>query len=553
MLPTAVANHRQRLPIPVRQMDPEARKEYERERKRRQRSAKKQDELAAKVEADRALLIIPDAIADFAWGLRVPSGRLAGERFRLQDWQTQFLAGAFAEGVVEAGLSVARKNGKSGLVAAILLAHFYAPLRVPGWRGIVTSMTGRLGAELWHAMESIARASQLEGLTFTRSPLPGRVSGPEDCRLDFLAADRATGHALGADLAVIDEAGLMQENQRGLFNAVLSATSGRDGRLLCISILGDGPMFRELRQRGKAKEPGVFWQEHAASPTAALDDEDAWAAANPGLGTIKGRAYMEHAARRALASPSDQAAFRAYDLNQPQSPERELIVSVTDWARCTVSEEELPRRDGPCCLGVDIGGSSSMTAAVAYWPRSHRLEVWGAFPAHPDLRERGQSDGVGGLYVRMQDAGELSTYPGRVTDVAAFFESCANRLAGETVRMAADRYRRAEVEQAMADAGLTWPVEWRGRGHSHTADGSADVRAFQKQALSGRIKTVRSLMMEQAIAQSSVVRDAAGNPKLSKATAMGRIDALQAGVLAAGLGARAPSLFGGGAYLGTVE
>ena len=119
-----------------------------------------------------------------------------------------------------------------------------------------------------------------------------------------------------------------------------------------------------------------------------------------------------------------------------------------------------------------------------------------------------------------------------------FLDDCALRLAGERATMAADRYRRAEVSEAMSQAALGWPVAWRGQGHSHTADGSRDVRAFQRLVLAGQWRGQRSLLMEQAIAQSSITRDASGNPKLLRAKSTGRIDALQAAVLAAGMGER---------------
>ena len=58
--------------------------------------------------------------------------------------------------------------------------------------------------------------------------------------------------------------------------------------------------------------------------------------------------------------------------------------------------------------------------------------------------------------------------------------------------------------------------------------------------------------MEAAIRDSAIARDAAGNPKLDKHRQKGRIDALQAGVLSLGMGARA--LVGGGkmAYHGLI-
>ena len=243
---------------------------------------------------------------------------------------------------------------------------------------------------------------------------------------------------------------------------------------------------------------------------------------------------MADRARQALMSSADQSSFRAHDLNQPQSPTRETIVSVTDWDKC--EEENPPERDGVCVVGFDAGGSVSMTAAAAIWPASGRLECWAALPATPDLQQRGQADGCGRLYQRMHDAGELVTYGGRVTPVVEFIQGMADRLAGQRViACGADRFRRAEVLEGFERAGVTWPLVWRGQGASSTADGSHDVRAFQRAVLRGWLQCAPSLLMQRAIAESSVVRGTSGNPKLDKARFMGRIDALQSAVIAAGL------------------
>ena len=464
--------------------------------------------------------------------LLVPSGPLAGEPFEIRRWQASFLRLALAEGVREAGLSVARKNGKSGLIAALVAGHLAGPLNRRGWRAAVVSLNHQLSLELREAVAGLVAASGLAGVELQRAV----IYGHRGSRVDFLAADRATGHALGLDLAVVDEAGLLLERDRPLWNAMLTSTSGRDGRLVAISIRGEGPMFGELAER--ADDPAVAWVEYAAREDAALDDPAAWAAANPGLaGGIKSRRYMADMARRALAVPAEQPSFRAYDLNLPQEPSREMIVSVRDWQACVV--ERLPARGGDCFLGLDIGGSSSMTAAVAYWPATGRLEAWGAFPGTPDLRTRGEADGVGGLYERMRTRGEIAVYPGRVTDAVRFIEDAANRLAGESVACcSADRYRREEVRDAMMGSGVRWPMAWRGQGAGHSAHGSADVRGFASEVQGGHVATLRNLMLEHAIAVSSVKRDPSGNPKIERAHEKGRNDALQAGVLALGLGAR---------------
>ena len=493
------------------------------------------------------------AAAVAAWAtatLQVPAGLLRGQPFALGDWQVDWLRGALAPGIREAGLSVARKNGKSGLVAALVLAHLVGPLRRPAWRAVVCSLTGNLAKELRRQVEEIARASGLydaeaaaasrpptgDRIASYQTPQPGRIVGP-DGDVTCLAADKATGHAVGADLAIVDEAGLLQEKHRDLWNAMQSCMSGRAGRLLAISIRGDGPMFTELAAR--QADPAVHWVEYAAPDGGALDDPATWAAANPGLASgIKSLEHMQDRARAVAASPLDQASFRAHDLNLPQSPSRELLCDPDDWRACEVSTPaELPPRDGSCVVGFDLGYNESMSAVFAYWPGTSRCEVWVAFPEVPDLATRGRADGIGGIYVQMHERGELRLYPGRVVPVGAFFAEVARALDGETVTAAAaDSCRRAEAEQALADAGVVWPVTWRANAAGGTAghDGSHDVRAFQRAVIQREIRCVASLVMRQAIKETDVKRRGMGHPSLGRHRTRGRIDAVAAAILAVG-------------------
>ena len=152
-----------------------------------------------------------------------------------------------------------------------------------------------------------------------------------------------------------------------------------------------------------------------------------------------------------------------------------------------------------------------MTACVAVWPGTGRMEVWGAFPGEPDLLARGQADGCGGDYLLMAQRGELRTYAGRITPVAEFLTDCAARLEGQSVIVCgADRFRQAEIITELQKAGIRWDIEWRGTGASATADGSHDVRAFQRKVIAGRIRIGENMMMESAVKASRVGYDTRG-------------------------------------------
>ena len=497
--------------------------------------------------AKRKAVVLPDlhpwpddpaqAVAEWSRDkLLVPAGHpLAGSPLVLPAFGVKFLRDVFSHR--ESLLCIARKNAKSAIVAVLLLAHLVGPLRRAGWRAGVGSINRGKAGELVAQMEAITAASSLSGLKFYRTPAPGRVQGP--CGgVDILAADRGAGHASGFDLAVIDEIGLLQERDRAFVAGLRSSTSAKDGRFVSLSIHGDGPFVPEILDR--RGDPALAVHHYTAPESCPLDDPVAWEAANPGLGTIKSCDYMADEARRVLACPADQAHYRAHELNQPQELTRSMLVSVSDWKACVVPDEgALPPRSGGAFLGFDLGGSSSMTSAVAVWT-SGRMETWAALPAVPNLRDRGKADGVGSIYERMADRGELKTYPGRVTDVGAFLRDVADE-AGPVRRAGADRYRMAEGLQALEAARVRWPMVWRGTGASSRADGSHDVRAFQRAVISGRLRCVESLLMAAAIKETTIRTDEAGNPALYKARARGRIDVVQAGVIACGLAELAPA------------
>ena len=490
---------------------------------------------------------VGDPVAWIEQVLLVPSGPLRGRPFRLGEWQRRFIEESMAPGIRESGLCVARKNGKTGLVGAIVLAHLAGPWNRPDWRGLVASLNADLAIELRTAVTMMAELSGVS-VRMLKSPRPGILYGLQGASCQFLATDKGTGHAKGADLAIIDEAGLMPESQRPVWNAMLSSTSGRDGRLMCISILGDGPMMADLRDR--RQDRAVCWHGYTTGPADDPTDRATWAKANPGLQDgIKSEAYMVDMARRAAASPADMAAFKAYDLNAPGAPDRLMLVTMEQWAG---AKEPPAPRAGPCTLGVDLGGSASMTAAAAYWWETGRMEVWCAFPGVPDLRARALADSVGNRYERMAEAGELWVYPGvRTTPVKEFLTDVLNALQGEDVAaIVADRYRQSEAQDVYAAADVRAPAVWRGQGW---ADASHDVRAFQRAVIGSKLQVGPHLAMESAIAESALAIDPAGNAKLDKARARGRIDCASAAVLAAGEAERrAARPQGGGGYWGIV-
>ena len=506
--------------------DPNAERMAARERQRRYRARQR----AAKPKAPVVVLPGPapgDPVGELAsWAaatLKVPPGHpLAGQPMALPAFAEDFLRAGW--GAHESALCVARKNAKSAVCAVLALGHLVGPLRTPGWRGAIASVSKEKASELRGQVAAIAEASGLD-LRIRRAPYPGKIESATGA-LEVLSSDRTAGHSSSFDLVIVDETGLLPERSRELLAGLRSSVSGKGGRIVHISVRGDSPLFAEV-----LSNPATVAHVYAAPEGAAIDDESAWEAANPGLGTIKQRAYLRAEVERIRGAPGDEPSFRAFDLNQNLDPTREMILSPDDLRRCFTDDP--PPREGRCFLGFDFGEATSSTAACAVvWPATGRLETWQAFGDTPSLVERQRRDSA--PYVAMEARGELRTYPGRIVRLEMFLADLQADLAGcRVAAAAADSYKDSEVRDFLDRAAVRWPIEFRRVGAGK--DGGRDVRAFQRLVMQGRFAMAENLSLATAISKSTLRRDGNGNPAIDRAKANGRIDVLSAAVIAAGL------------------
>lgn len=485
-----------------------------------------------------------DRAAWFLERLDVPEGPLAGTQLRLAPFQRQFLDGALDPANDVAALSIGRGNAKSALSAGVALAHLLGITDSQPRRDIIIAAKTRDQARTcWQFAASFCLSlpdDYQAQLTFRRSPrLEIEYDGDGGGHvIRAIAADGKAALGSGPTLVLMDERGHWPLDRGDELEAALMTGLGkRGGKALLISTSAPDdahPFSRWLDQ----PPPGTYVQEHRPQPGLPADDRDSIILANPGAehGVGASLEWLEAAARRAIArGGSTLTNFRLYHRNERVSGEsRDVLLTVDEWLK--VEAERLPPRSGPVVIGLDLGGSASMTAAAFYWPETGRLEVHGWFPSSPPLLDRGQIDGVGDRYDRMAERGELSTLGAATVPVAAWVAAVMRRIEGETVAaICADRFKSAELTEAFAAAGVTVRVIWRGFGWR---DGSEDIDRFRRAIFDGNVTCAESLLMRSALADAVCLRDPAGNLKLAKGRSMGRIDPAAAAVLAVAEGAR---------------
>ncbi|MBN8630723.1 MAG: hypothetical protein J0L76_07700 [Rhodobacterales bacterium] len=465
----------------------------------------------------------------------VPAGPSRGEPLTLLPFQLAFLRDHLADDP-DGGpryrttvLSTPRKNGKTATVGALILGYMCpgSPLFIPGFRGAVTAPSVVHAQIVGNQVIDILEASGVNpGISFVRSPLPGVLHGPRGGKLQFLSGTRNSGHGLDIDLGIVDETGLLPNSNESLQN-VFDAVGARNGRVILTGTQGDNPHFRAILERPDARTAVHLY---AADLSDDVSDPGVWAASNPGLGSIKSVSFMRDAFEKAEKSGS-LTEFRVWQTNQPLSPSRQLLIEYGTLQRAYDPTAQ-PIPDEPCFVGLDLGGSAAMTAAVIVYKESCVIRALAAFPGEGDLdlAQRGKRDGVGNLYVSLAESGELFETSGAITDIAEFLSRLRDEIGTHPVAsISGDRYRHAEFLMAMARAKVDWPLITRGTGPK---DGDNDIRATRRLFLSGKAKLKRSLLIEAAIAETDVKVSTTGAMQIDRSHRNARIDVAQALCLA---------------------
>ena len=491
--------------------------------------------------------------------LTVSEGQFAGMPIELYDWEIDFVKGVLENQT--SALTVARGNGKTTLVAALGLIAFIGCLS--RWRGqvlIVASSLNQGKLSFDHIMCFMA-----EMLETVELPGGQGVLRPKDLRwkvhnnthicmiedrltqsnLIVLGSDAKRAHGRAPHMVIADEPAKWVDNNGRKMFAALKTSLGKQYASKMV-VLGTRPEERD-HWFGRMCDDGLdvdYVQNHSCK----MGDDDDFSEesinkANPSLKHMPDLAMaLEKERMAAMKGGEALTLWRALRLNMgtPETEAVQKLVSVENWdAVC--QPDMIKRRSGPVAVGIDLGSGISMSCAALYWPDTGRLEAYGAFPAEPDLFQRGRDDIVGERYVRMFERGELSLFPGRATNNGAFLSKIfEEKLKGEIILgTIADRYKKLDMEQAIQSSGLSFSIvrlQWRAVGRG--PDGSADIRAFRRAVMSLEVNCDKSLMMESAIAESVVKPDHNGNEALDKARHNGRNDAVQAAVLAVGLGQR---------------
>ncbi len=478
--------------------------------------------------------------------LRVPEGPLHGQPFALAPFQERFIRGVLASDVMTAMLSVGRGQGKSMLSAALALAHVMGVSDDQPRRQVIIAARvkeqARISWEYVQAIVGLLPEEEQALFTFRQAPrLEISYEGAGGGMIRAVAADAKNLLGLSPTLIIEDEFGHWHPEKGMQLHAALETSAGKRRAKMVIISTSASDDAHPFSQMLDTPPPQSFIIECRAPLGQPADDLDGIRLANPGseYGIGPSLDWLQAQARVAIQRGGQAlTGFRLYSLNQRVSDVgKAQLLTPDEWKACEVSDDDLPPREGDCIIGLDLGGSRSMSAVALFWPQTGRLEVQGAFAQKPGLADRGEADGVKDRYLRMADRGELVTSGESTVQVGPWLRQVWAELVqdADVKALCCDRYRQAELLDALAAAGIRVPVVFRGQGFR---DGGQDVEGFRKAVFDGEVITRPSLLLRSAAEDALVVMDDAMNAKLTKARSLGRIDAIAASILAVAEGMR---------------
>ncbi|MYA99314.1 MAG: hypothetical protein F4118_10580 [Acidimicrobiaceae bacterium] len=481
------------------------------------------------------------AIAAYLPGLDISQGALAGKPFHVQPWQRRFLHGAFKDGVAEAALTVARGAGKTTFLAGVALAHLEADgVKQPGSEITVVCSTVQQGQILFdHILRFLGARQCNYKIKHSQQVMQITPKGLDSTTVRVLGSNPGALHGAAPSLILADELAQWAPNKAP---RMLSALRTGLGKIPGSKMITLGT---RAEMAGTPFEESIRLADYRAVYSAGKDDPPfrirTWRKANPslradGFGELVNK-YRKDAAK-ARASAQFMQAFKALRLNMGVPDTLyDYVLDVDSFKRTIRPRIKIEQ---PYILGVDLGSTAAMSAVAAYSIPTGCLDVVAAFPNQPPLIEREITDGVQGLYRKMEARGELFTSGGHVVPVVTILETALARW-GAPAKMVVDRWRLGELVDALQQ--INFPsagLVTRGQGFK---DGGEDVHLFRRECLAGNVRTQESLLLTSAISEARTVSDPAGNQKLSKNSeggrrSRGRDDALAAAIIAVAEGAR---------------
>lgn len=467
----------------------------------------------------------------------VSEGDLIGKPIKLEPFQRDFIFSVYDNpvGTRRGFLSIARKNAKTATIACLLLAHIVGPEAVQNSRIISGAMSRDQAAEVYnYASKMIGLSPDLLKLTRIIPSKKMIIGLARNVEYMAVSAEGKTAHGKSPVLAILDEVGQVRGPQSDFVDAIITAQGAYDNAML-FAISTQAPNDNDLfsiwlDDARSSKDSRIVCHVYEADKEADVMDSKAWYAANPALGKFRSLKDVEEQAERASRMPSFEPTFRNLVLNQ-RVEMAAPFVSKSVWMANAEPVNEDVFFDAPVYVGLDLSAKNDLTAMVLMAFDGQKWHVKSYFwTPEKGIFDRAKRDRA--PYDVWRDQGFIRAIPGASIDYEAVAREIADILDGMHVQAVAfDRWRIDLIKKELTDIGVEIPLVEFGQGFRDMAPA---IDNLETMLLNEQIAHGANPVLTMCMANAKIEQDAAGNRKLNKQKATGRIDGAVALVMAAG-------------------
>lgn len=460
---------------------------------------------------------------------------------RLRPWQREIVCGIYDSPTRRALISFGRKNAKTTLSALLLLLHTCGPEARQNSQLYSAAQSRDQAALLFSLAAKIVRLSpDLRQYVVVRDTAK-QLACPELGTLyRALSAEASTAYGLSPVFVVHDELGQVKGPRSELYEALETAAGAQESPLsIVISTQAptDADLLSVLIDDAKTgADPKVKLWLWTADDAADPFDEATIRQANPAFGDFLNATEVLDQAASAKRMPAREASYRNLVLNQRINVSSPFI-SRAVWEACCGEVDEAVFGGG-AWIGLDLSSRNDLTALVMVGK-----DDAGAWHVHAEffapevgVHDRAHRDRV--PYDVWARDGLLTLTPGASVDYAYVAKRLCDLADDFDVReIAFDRWRIDILKTELARMDRDLPLVPFGQGFK---DMTPALDTLEHALIEGRVRHGGNPVLRMCAANAVATRDPAGNRKLDKVKATGRIDGLVAMAMAFGRAAVGP-------------
>jgi phage terminase large subunit-like protein len=266
-----------------------------------------------------------------------------------------------------------------------------------------------------------------------------------------------------------------------------------------------------------------------------FEDEKCWHKANPSLRFgLPGLRYLREQVTQARGMPGKASIVRRLNFCQWVEAESPWISGET-WFGCQDEGFDRAKLLGRRCWGgLDLSSTQDLTALVLLFEPTKDDPVWRQLEYFwlpgDGLHAKADQDRV--PYELWRDAGHLNVTAGRAVNKLAVIKQAVQAVSMYDLQgIGYDRWRMEDMQQMMEQEGVTLPLVPFGQGFKEM---SPALDEYERRLLDAQVKHCGNPVMTWCAANAVVVSDPAGNRKVAKQKATGRVDGIVAAIMATG-------------------